>query len=239
MSTREIVNGGIRFLCDTELEVWRAKSLLTKEPGTLQWLSKIQPGDVLYDIGANVGCYTLIAAKGGARVYAFEPHVANAASLIRNVIANGLSDRVTVLTCAVGRHSGMQRFAYASYVAGSSGHEIGAHGFTELKSTVAIDALLDDHAIAAPMWIKIDIDGQEAEVIAGMSALLAGVRRQPPAGLQVETSPEARAGVIRALDVAGYRLVGRHRTQAGEKSVQHGADPDGITDNAVFERIAA
>jgi len=69
------------FRCETPVEVWRAKTLPVKEAGTIQWIAgRVQSGDVFYDIGANIGLYTLVAGKRvgpAGMVYAFEPHVKN------------------------------------------------------------------------------------------------------------------------------------------------------------------
>ncbi len=75
-----------RFRCETPFEMWRARTLLEKEEGTVRWIrNSVRDGEVFYDIGANIGLYTLLAgyrvgAVGG--VYAFEPHVANVQSLL-------------------------------------------------------------------------------------------------------------------------------------------------------------
>jgi hypothetical protein len=59
-------------------------------------LHLLRPGDVFYDVGANVGSYTLLAATAGARVHAFEPSPPTAARLRRNVALNALEERVQV-----------------------------------------------------------------------------------------------------------------------------------------------
>lgn len=69
---------------------WRARSC-AKEPWTVEWLrGAVRPGEVLYDVGANVGTYALVAAKHApARVVAFEPGYANFARLCDNIRLNG------------------------------------------------------------------------------------------------------------------------------------------------------
>src|SRR5262245_46805271 len=90
-----------RFRCETPLESWRARTLLEKEEGTVRWIrNSVQAGEVFYDIGANIGLYTLLAARRvgpQGMVYAFEPHVANVQSLLANVALNELSGCVKVL----------------------------------------------------------------------------------------------------------------------------------------------
>ena len=77
----ETPHGNLRFVATSDIEQWRATSLLHKEAGTVAWISRsVGPGDVFYDVGANIGIYSLLAAlcAGPAgRVFAFEPHLLN------------------------------------------------------------------------------------------------------------------------------------------------------------------
>lgn len=54
--------GEIQFFCPGTLPIYRAQTLLTKEPDTIEWIDTFQKDDVLWDIGANVGVYSLYAA---------------------------------------------------------------------------------------------------------------------------------------------------------------------------------
>lgn len=242
---KTIVTDGLTFLCDSDAEVWRAQTLLTKEPGTITWLNaNLQPGDVFYDIGANIGCYTLYAARlvgPTGKVYAFEPHQANVRSLLRNVQANQFGDRVQVWAVALNSFEAEYPFAYASLIAGSSGSQWGhtknEHGreFTpvrsELMRATTIDALLALGSIRRADVVKIDVDGNEVEICEGMSTLLSsGVR-----SLQVEDNPLHRD---RLQDVLSeYRQVGQHFTAMGQHAIERGAKPDTITGNAIFEKV--
>ena len=61
--------------------------------------SNLLPGDVFYDVGANIGFFSLIAARCvdvSGRVYAFEPVPRNAAAIVRNAKLNGFN-RIEVL----------------------------------------------------------------------------------------------------------------------------------------------
>ena len=74
--------------------LWRARSFHEEEPETLRWLDELDVDDVLWDVGANVGMYSLYAGKfRGCRVVAFEPEAQNYALLVDNFALNGLGDR--------------------------------------------------------------------------------------------------------------------------------------------------
>src|SRR5262249_26099107 len=75
--------------------IFRAESLLTKEADTIRWIDGFNNNAIFWDIGANVGVYSLYAAvKARATVLAFEPAAPNFYSLTRNVHLNCLDQRV-------------------------------------------------------------------------------------------------------------------------------------------------
>lgn len=233
------VGDKLLFRCDNEVELWRCKGAFTKEPGTVKWIKSIPEGSVLYDVGANIGIYSLMAAARGVKVYAFEPHVGTAASLLRQVAANGFGDRVTVLTVAVGENTGFFPFHYVSKIAGSSGSQLGhAQGedgrdfnpvATELKWTIYIGG----RSFPNPTHVKIDVDGNELAILRGMVVLL---KDHPPRSIQVEARPRDRDAIVALMAECGYTNPTRHDTEAGAKKIAEGADPATVTHNLVFNR---
>jgi len=145
-----------RFVCRTKKERNRARRLLSKETGTIAWIDRhLRAGDVFYDIGANIGAYTIFAGHrlgDGGQVIAFEPHIPNANSLIENVFANGLDRRVAIVTAALSREPGYERFNYYAMQAGTSSSQYGHASvegqsfeprFAEIKHGCTVDALCD------------------------------------------------------------------------------------------------
>lgn len=245
-----VVDDGFRyrFICRTLDEYSRAQSLWWKEPGTMAWLKRsLGPGDVFYDIGANVGIYTIPAAHRvgpTGRVCAFEPHVGNVEGLLRNVTENGLGDRVTVVGVALHSKNGMLDFRYSDLGAGTAmsqlardrdafGQEL-APVATELKRAAALDDLIDEVGLPAPHYVKLDVDGNELEILKGMAGLLASARA--PAAIQVEVNLETDAELVALLEAAGYSLRERHYSDAIERLVARGAEPDSVPFNGIFER---
>ncbi|MBA2513033.1 MAG: FkbM family methyltransferase [Solirubrobacterales bacterium] len=230
-------------------EYTRATNALHNEPGTLRWIAeRVRPGDVFYDVGANVGIFTLLAAHrsgAGGHVVAFEPHAATIATLLENVALNGLGERVDVLSCALHRTTGHLPFLYRSLVAGSGLSQVGAtrdpfgHDAEpvarELKAVASADDLIASGTIRPADVVKIDVDGNEADVLAGMQGLLTGSRR--PRSVQVEVNPEGSLELLPLMAAAGYREAGRHLTMGVEKLVRTGADPATLGANVVFEPV--
>lgn len=100
--------GAIRFLCPSEMAVQRARTVTTREPDTIAWIDGFERGSVLWDIGANVGVYSLYAARvRDARVVAFEPAAANFFLLTHNIALNGLNARIMPLCIPLGATTGL------------------------------------------------------------------------------------------------------------------------------------
>lgn len=235
---------GLRAECIDPYEIWRATTLLTKEEGTIRWLRTIKPGEVVYDIGANIGLYTLVAAAKGAQVYAFEPHVGNAARLLRNLALNQMTGQVQVITSALHEMDGFLPFNYFKHNPGSSGSQLGNTTLetgdqftpvaTELKYAVTVDRLIDDGLITPANLIKIDVDGLELPILRGMRKLLQGPWIR---SVQVEMHPTTDTEIVREMATHDFTIAERHHTSNGKGAIARGADPLMVPHNAVFERI--
>jgi FkbM family methyltransferase len=236
----------LRFRCRSRRALRRAATLFVKEQGTVQWLSaNIRPGDIVLDIGANVGMYSILAAALAGptgHVFAVEPHIVNAAALLENVAANGFGDRVSVLTVALGPRIEFESFNYRDWEIGSAFSQLGGvmgEGGQEFqpvarewKPSITVDGLVAKNAIRSPSIVKLDVDGLEAGVLAGMTGVLRSASR--PRSVQVEISPRARAEIESLMASHGYRVEARHHTTAGKKHIRGGRSELELDHNAVF-----
>lgn len=158
-------------------------ALGTTEPlvqSTLE--ARLHAGDIFYDIGANVGFFSVLGARlvgPTGTVYAFEPFPANAASLRRNVQLNGFH-HVTVIEAALSRTAGEGWLVVGEEPTwgrlASGGASRMPHGWVRVP-LMAIDDLVDRGTIAPPALVKIDVEGAELDVVAGMTET---IRRHRP-----------------------------------------------------------
>src|SRR5687768_12995904 len=90
MSVQQLDYPNRKILMEIETQVEQAFRVhsCSKEPWTIDLIERMEPGDVLYDVGANVGPYTLVAAALGHRVVAIEPGYQNYARLCHNLAMN-------------------------------------------------------------------------------------------------------------------------------------------------------
>ena len=145
------------------------------EPGTGDVLRRlVQPGMVVADVGANIGMITLImawAAGPGGRVISFEPEAIPRSNLEKMRHLNGLS-WVEVRDQAVGAQAGQLTFHVSDIIGHSSLYALPeTEGSREIQVQVV---RLDAVAPAGRMdVVKIDVEGAELDVLAGMSGLIA------------------------------------------------------------------
>jgi len=131
------------------------------------------PGDVFYDVGANVGFFSLAGARrvapGGA-AYAFEPVPENVAAIRDSAVLNGL-DNLEVIESAAGRAAGHDRLLLIEDLSWSHLESLGSHPRTRATvdvEVVAIDDLVASGRIRPPDLVKIDVEGAEIDVLEGM-----------------------------------------------------------------------
>ncbi len=155
--------------------------------------SEVRAGDVFVDVGANVGYYSVLAARAGARVHAFEAQHALARSLVSSAALNAFEERITVTHGALSdRAEGFADFFLAADpsllgVPSLLPHDWLRGGGVERVPVTTLDAYAQRNAITRIDVIKIDVEGAESLVLRGMRDVL---QRCRPRLIVLEAWPE-------------------------------------------------
>jgi FkbM family methyltransferase len=237
---RTVENRGVKyhFSCPNELVKWRVDTFFTKEPETLEWIDTFSAGDVLFDIGANIGLYTVYAAKRGVNVIAFEPESQNFALLNKNVYLNNCHDKVTCFNLALSDRDSIDHLYLSSFLSGSAINcirsPIDEHGksFNPVYRQGVVSCALDSFLAGSkdfPSHIKIDVDGLEPDIINGSASTLKDPRLK---SILIELNEELtqHTELVKIIEAGGFKL--RHKKHAGMfENEEHRA-----IFNFVFER---
>jgi FkbM family methyltransferase len=182
-----------------------------KEPWTVRWIEEyVKPGEVLYDVGANIGAYTLLAAVAvpELRVVSFEPSPANFAALCANLELNEVGGRVTPIPLALGDHPRAARLDRDAAVPGTSPRFDDDVGHEEAIVVLVdrLDDVVERFGLPTPDHVKLDVDGSELEVLAGAESLLAGTGVR---SVMAELERGREADLVERLNGFGFELVKR------------------------------
>jgi len=170
--------GNLYFWSPNELCGWRAETLLTKEPETIEWIDTFAEGEVYWDIGANVGVYALYAAqRQNIRVLAFEPSPFNYYALCRNVELNKVGNCLSAYCLAFNDKSTLDYFNMTTVEIGGALSSFGETTdywgkqfrpqFSQAMIGYSLDNFIEQFNPPFPNHLKIDVDGIEAKIVEG------------------------------------------------------------------------
>ena len=208
-------SGKLKFFCPNLVTDWRASTLMTKEPETIEWINGFNAGDTYWDIGANVGVYTLYAALRGSSVLAFEPSPGNYYLLSRNIELNNFSERVSSYCLAFNDHTLLDSFYMSNTELGgalsSFGEAVDWKGetfnaiFKQSMIGFSIDEFIHKFNPPFPDHIKIDVDGIEKKIVNGASRTLAD-RRLKSVLIELNTKLDECQEIVKVLETHGFSL---------------------------------
>lgn len=174
----------IKFSTPNSLCRYRAVTFSSKEPETLRWIEQFGGGGVFYDIGANIGLYSIYYAKLYERkVYSFEPSVFNVKQLCKNISLNSLSDQIIFFPLPITFENQISKFKISNSIEGgalnSFGVEYGFDGeafnsdFEYSLPGFSLDEIYEKQILKdAPSIIKIDVDGIEHLILQGAKNII-------------------------------------------------------------------
>jgi FkbM family methyltransferase len=213
--------GTITFFCPGKLPELRAQTLLTKEPGTLKWIETFENTETLWDIGANVGVYSLYAGIKGHTVLSFEPSPANYYLLSRNIEINKLDNNILAYCIAFNDITKLDTFFMANTKLGGSLNSFGeaidwqGNSYIPLLKQAMVGYSVDDFVRyfnpPFPNHIKLDVDGIEGKIVKGAKETL-GDNRLKSVLVELDTERQKYVQEISMLlEGSGLKLVKKER----------------------------
>ena len=215
LQVKQDLNGvSIVQLVDSERSLFRAKNELTLEPELIDLIDYLKPGEVFFDVGANVGTYSIYAAKKGIQVVAFEPSFPNSYAFSRNIELNVVSHKIQNLKVGLSDYIGIADLLHHKPTeSGNSTASILCDLFKaedtrrifyrESCVVTTLDQVAQVMGIQ-PTLIKVDIDANEVNVIKGSVKTLSSPTTKY---LQVEISDEiAQVEIQDLVTPYGFRL---------------------------------
>lgn len=178
-----LVDGiNIKALIPNDFVRDRYVDILTTEPETIDWINSFSTGEVFWDVGANVGIYSIYAhLVKQIRVVAFEPEASNYYLLNKNIRLNELSDLIAY-PAGLFSHTKLSKLFLSRDFEGWACNSIEQNvdpflhsrqqAITQGSICIKGDDAIEVFGIDRPAYIKIDVDGFEHLVLEGMKNLL-------------------------------------------------------------------
>ena len=178
------------FFSPNQFSSYRVETIFTKEADTIQWIKSCGSDDALFiDIGANIGIYTLFyLSYFSGKAIAVEPGLEHLTLLSRNLSANNLSNRCTIIPLPIKSNEEKTRIHFnlldgpgpASRTEGwNSTNPRDSFYFTStinLSTLLANSNLISENDLQS-LVVKIDVDGPEIEVFSGICEFFGTFRK--------------------------------------------------------------
>jgi FkbM family methyltransferase len=243
ITVTSVPGGAIRFYTPSQLLIGRAETLVSKEKDTIEWIETFEENSVFWDVGANVGTYSLYAATSRrVLTFAFEPLAANYHVLNRNIQLNQLCDSVQAYCVAFAKDTQLGVLSCPVPTMGAAINQFGISGevsrYWEGNAScleqgmigISIDDFVERFHPSFPDFIKMDVDGLEVEILHGAKKTLKDHRLK---SLLVElnlTDRDEYDCALLLLREAGLTLV-----SSGEKQ----GTQSQVASNHIFKRIGS
>jgi FkbM family methyltransferase len=167
----------ILFYTPTKVSNYRANTIYSKEVDTIKWIDNFgNKNTVFFDIGANIGVYSLYSSiLYGCKVFAFEPQYNNLLLLEKNIQLNKVEKLVTIIPNPIFNKNKLDfLLSKINNLAGSASATFfnkkkfkNENYKKKLTLSLSVDFLVKKLSILRPNMIKIDVDGNEVDIIKG------------------------------------------------------------------------
>ena len=208
----------IKFLCPGVKSIRSSQIYFECEPDTCEWINNFKPKSVFYDIGGNLGGFSLLASSLGHEVFCFEPATVNLSCIQQNIYINpSISENISVMPIALNDRSKISQFYMHDIYAGVAKNSVDrpewwGGGFDVKFKQSVLSMSLDDCAqvfsLPNPNYVKIDVDGNEELVLDGMNEILKSYSLLE-IFVELPLSSVLTSRVIEKLGTYSFKVVGK------------------------------
>jgi FkbM family methyltransferase len=213
-------HGNILLATNNALTYYRAETFFTKEADTLAWIDSFQEDDVFFDIGANVGVFSLYAGRRKVKTISFEPESQNYAELNKNIFLNSLDSKVSAFNIALSDETKADYLYLSRFYRGAALHNFGEKlDFNKENFTPAMQQSVCSYTLKEfiklfnlphPTHIKIDVDGLEDKVFAGAEEIIKSEQTKSVL-IELNTTLAEDNHILDKLKEYGYFVISQHQ----------------------------
>lgn len=197
----------------------RYTTLFSKEPDTIDWINSFEQNSIFYDIGANVGIYSVYASilHKNIDTIAFEPSVFNLEILSKNIYINNLYDRISIYPISLDIKKNQNQFNMSKVEVGGAlsgfGTELDEFNnqrditFKYKTFSQSLDDFVDEYNLKLPNYIKIDVDGIELNILNGAIKILNSNHIR---SILIENT-DPKSGISNFLEENNFQLISKLR----------------------------
>lgn len=184
-----ISNKTVIFFTPNDLIKWRVDTIFIKEPETIKWIDEFDNKSIFWDIGSNIGLYSVYAAvkKKKIKIFSFEPSTSNLRTLSRNISINNLQKKINIIPFALSNiKNKFLLLRESGFIEGGALNAFGVNYnysgkkffFDNSYNTfgTSLDNLIKQKILDIPNYIKIDVDGIEELILIGAKNILSDKR---------------------------------------------------------------
>lgn len=240
-------NHKIKFFVPNKLTHYRASTILNKEPETIEWIENFEKKNnekiIFWDIGANVGLYSIYAANfhKNISVYSFEASTSNLRCLSRNISINSFQNKINICQLPVtNKEKVFLEMKEKQFMEGGAistfGEDFDYRGNKILSPEnnyfilgTSINSLIDDNTLQVPNYLKVDVDGIEHLILQGANKYL---KHKNLKGISIELNENFKE----QFDISFKILQDNGFTQIFKKNSTSYAEKLNETKNYHFEK---
>lgn len=218
--------GKLKYYCMGWIPLWRSQTLFIKEPEMIEWIDKMDKDETLWDIGANVGLYSVYAGLKGMQVFAFEPSALNTFLISKNIEVNNLKDNVFLFPIAV---SDKNAFGYLNMTSTDLGGALNEFNETDIDTVgegvykenvifkqgmfaYSTDELIEKYNFGIPDYIKVDVDSIEDKIVYGANKTLSN-KKVKGVFLELDETEDRTQKMIDFLSERGLELKEKRQSE--------------------------